>query len=185
MTKLSRSGLLAAVLLLTACNGTHGPSTVATSPSGRGFISERKATPGPSGTAQQASDKTTPLHKANVGQRLVFISPVKIGSLIGLDTARNRALRIQGVHLSSWAATKMAHRRIINPQIDQNREVYEVTTTFNSPYWVQGNEWLSGTRVYIVDAVTGQVYFSLTSGNQIRRSRPSTHSRSSLVLKSR
>ena len=168
--RISRGALVFVTITLTACGGGHASSGSPAqhyTPHSTLMSSNKSigsATPAPLGAPQQPPREATPLYPANAGITKTFINPMKIGSIIGLSTLRQDALKIDSITLHRWANTVTARTGFKDYLIDPNREVYEVTTSFDSPYWIRDNEWSSGFRAYIIDAVTGHVYVSRTWG---------------------
>lgn len=56
--------------------------------------------------------------------------------------------------------------------ISSNRLVYQVVTTYTTPFTVHGNTYSSGQRTIIVDAQTGQALYGTTTGTLTSRSMP-------------
>ena len=184
----SKTYFLIVTFVLGACNG-HGLSSASLPTSTRSVLRSgpmNGTSPAPNGVSV-STHMALPLHVANAGETIRPLSRLEVAKRIGLKTSRNSALRVQGIALKRWADTDIARAGIQNPLIDPNREVYEVTTAFNTPYWIRANEWSSGHRIYIIDAVTGEVYLSRTTGNMIQseaqiRSRLSQTARKPIVV---
>lgn len=157
--------IIIAALGLAACSGSHSNSDVSIPATSKSIASHSaEASPPPRG-ARATTRLALPLHPGNAGATVPTLSPTFFTKRLGLDRGNNRVLNIDKVTLKRWGDTETARAGVMDPQIDPNRLVYEVVTKFDQPYGIRGNIWSSGKRIYIVDAVTGEVYLSRTIGN--------------------
>lgn len=101
--------------------------------------------------------------------RAKFISPQEVANSLNLGTS-NIAIRTQanGEALMPWCKVQPKNSWLAS--VDPNRQVYEITATYDSPFTVHGNLYSSGTRTIVVDAQTGFPFFGMAKGRLIRES---------------
>lgn len=161
--------LTAAALGFSSLIGCGGSSSSGSAGSRLGTQSQTVATsasPAPFGPTTQNLGPIPLRYPANAG--------VAASSLVSVQTAAQRVgvgalnspLKIQSATLIPWSATQAYQSGFRLFTIDPNRQVYQVATTFSTPLSVKENTWSSGTRVFVVDAATGDVIWSITRGNQ-------------------
>ncbi len=73
-------------------------------------------------------------------------------------TARLKIVRVELKRFGDASGIRSGGFRM--PLTSSDRQVYEITTSFSGPYEDRGNIWDTGTRVFVVDAATGHIFFS-------------------------
>jgi hypothetical protein len=135
------------------------------------------ADPGvPNGRAAHGPYRIAPVHYPANDPTAVsnttpkFISVPAAAAAVGLGRVDN-PLRLANVLLTSFATTESAKSgKFRLYAVSPHRMVYEVTAIFSRPYSIRGNTWSSGKRVYLVDASTGDVLYSVTTGTMTTNS---------------
>lgn len=130
----------------------------------------------PNGLAAHSAYRIAPVHYPANDSTVVpnttpkFISVPAAAAAVGLGRIGN-PLRLSTVLLTSFSTTKSAKSgKFRLYAVSPHRMVYEITAIFSRPYSARGNTWSSGKRVYIVDASTGDVLYSVTTGTMTTNS---------------
>lgn len=133
------------------------------------MIATDLASPAPVGQAPAVSVPTAVRYPDNATWHRALVGRATIEHRLGLRRAHT-PLHLVSITLQRWSDAHDAGFQMLT--VGPKRLVYRVVTSFDAPLEVHGNRWSSGRRTFVVDAETGDVLFSVTTGVLVRSGAP-------------
>jgi len=156
-----RGILLGAIVIVAGFSGCGGSNSQSTSVQPQSVTGSRAA----QSVAQSTGAALQYPRNDNAASLASFKSSVQISQAI-LSAPSERMMQLAQANLVRFSQTNQAARGMNLYSVDPNRMVYEITATFSSHYTYFGTVWSSGSKVYVVDAASGDVLYATVSGTQ-------------------